>query len=45
MVQIPSAFVLYIDLFTQKERRPNTLRDRKRAEPLWADTEAAGEGG
>ena len=24
----------YIDLFTQKERRPNTLRDRKRAEPL-----------
>ena len=25
---------IYIDLITQKERRPNTLRDRKKAEPL-----------
>ena len=27
-------YALYIDLFTQKEGRPETLRDRKKAEPL-----------
>ena len=40
-----------IGLFTQKEKQPNKIRDRKKAEPLgkgwmrgWADTEPAGEG-